>query len=416
MPTGPLDRLALLYRVSQAVNSSLDLDTVLNQVIDAVIAATRAERGFVMLRDDDGEWTSRVARGMDQKTIDEPKFQVSRSVIERVALEGQPILASDARADARLSQRQSVVMMGLRSILCVPIQTRGKTTGVVYVDNRFQTGIFTPDELELLTSIAATAAIAIENARLYQIAVERGRIERELQMAHEVQASLLPRETPQIPGWEFAARWIPAREVAGDYYDFIPDGRGGMGLLVADVADKGMPAALFMTLTRSIIRGSLASLHSPAEVFSQANRLISADAADGMFVTLFFAHVLPSSGEITYVNAGHNPPLLYRAADKRLATLKRTALPLGIDADAPCEQRAETIEAGDALLLYTDGVTDAMDSRGDRFGDHRLEWFFSGHAHLPASHVVLTLESELAAFKGATDPFDDITVLVAKRV
>jgi GAF domain-containing protein len=206
MPTADVprlsdDRLALLYRLSQTFNSSLDLQEVLNRVMDEAIAVMHAERGFVMLREPDGSLGFRVARGLDRETIDAPQFQVSRGVVTWVAQEGQPVLTSDAQRDDRFSMRDSVRALGLRSILCVPLVVRGRVSGVVYVDNRMQAGIFEQPDLELLASIASNAAIAIENARLYQLAVEKGRMERELQMAHEVQAGLLPREAPRVPGW-----------------------------------------------------------------------------------------------------------------------------------------------------------------------------------------------------------------------
>ncbi|MGH2522866.1 MAG: PP2C family protein-serine/threonine phosphatase, partial [Anaerolineales bacterium] len=303
------DRLALLYRVSQTFNSSLDLAEVLNRVMDEVIAATRAERGFLMLRDAEGRLAFRAARGLNQQTLEAPEFQISRGLVERVAHEGQPVLTSDAQSDARFSLRQSVMSLGLRSILCVPLKVKDAILGVVYVDNRLQAGLFTEADLDLLNAIAASAAIAIENARLYQLAVEKGRLERELQLAREVQASLLPRAIPNIPGWEFAARWQPAREVAGDYYDFISGDPASLGLVIADVTDKGMPAALFMALTRSIVRASALQAITPAEGITQANRLICADATNSMFVTLLYACLRPATGELAYVNAGHNPPL-----------------------------------------------------------------------------------------------------------
>ena len=176
------DRLALLYRLSQTFNSSLDLDEVLNLVMDEVIAVTRAERGFVTLLEPDGSLVFRVARGMDQKTIDDPQFQISRSVVERVAREGEPILTGDAQRDDRFDMRRSVMVLGLRSIVCVPLKIKDQISGVVYVDNRLQTGIFTDADLELLTAIASSAAIAIENARLYQVAVEKGRLWRRPRM------------------------------------------------------------------------------------------------------------------------------------------------------------------------------------------------------------------------------------------
>ena len=408
------DRLALLYRLSQTFNSSLDLDEVLNRVMDEVIAVTRAERGFMMLHDANGRPVFRVARGMDQNTIDDPQFQVSRSVVERVACEGQPVLTSDARSDDRFSTRRSVMILGLRSILCVPLRIKDQISGVIYVDNRLQAGIFTQADLDLLTSIASSAAIAIENARLYQVAIEKGRMERELQMAREVQASLLPRETPQIPGWEFAARWQPAREVAGDYYDFIPGDGGQLSLVIADVSDKGMPAALFMALTRSIVRASVGHALSPVDGIAHANRLICADATGGMFVTLFYALLNPRAGEFTYVNAGHNPPLLYRAEQDQLTKLMRTGMALGVVADSSFEQRTVHLNPGDLVLLYTDGVTDATDAHLRDFGMERLQRVILEHRHAPAADVMAALEQAIGDFVGSAAPFDDIAIVVAK--
>jgi len=408
------DRLALLYRLSQTFNSSLDLDEVLNRVMDEVIVATRAERGFVMLREADGRLVFRVARGMDQETIDDPQFQVSRGVVEQVAHQGQPILTSDAQSDDRFSMRRSVKVLGLRSILCVPLKIKDKVSGVVYVDNRLKVGIFTQADLELLTAIASSAAIAIENARLYQVALEKGRMERELQMAREVQASLLPRETPHITGWEFAARWQPAREVAGDFYDFIPLDGGQLGLVIADVSDKGMPAALFMALTRSIVRASMDRAPSPVDGIAHANRLICADSTGGMFVTLFYALLNPATDEITYVNAGHNPPLLYRANEDQLTQLARTGMVLGVVEDAPFEQHALHLNPGDFILLYTDGVTDATDAHLQDFGMERLQRVVLDHRHEPVADVVAALEQAIGDFAGSTAPFDDVAMVVIK--
>jgi sigma-B regulation protein RsbU (phosphoserine phosphatase) len=406
------DRLALLYRLSQTFNSSLDLDEVLNRVMDEVIAATRAERGFVMLCEAD-RLGFRAARGMDQATIDDPQFQVSRSVVERVADQGQPVLTFDAQSDDRFSMRQSVMSLGLRSILCVPLRAQERTLGVVYVDNRLKAGIFTQADLELLTSIASSAAIAVENARLYQVAVEKGRLERELQMAREVQASLLPRQTPQTPGWEFVARWRPAREVAGDFYDFIA-AEGQIGLVIADVTDKGMPAALFMALTRSIVRASVTGAPSPAAGMARANRLLCADATGGMFVTLFYGLLDPTSGELTYVNAGHNPPLLRRAGQDQLISLTRTGMALGVLPDTAFEQRSVRLNPGDFLLLYTDGVTDATDARRAEFGMGRLQRVLLDRRDAPAAEILAALEGAIADFSGAAAPFDDMAMMVVK--
>ena len=408
------DRLALLYRLSRTFNSSLDLDEVLNRVMDEVIAATRAERGFVMLREADGRLIFRVARGMDRETIDDPQFQISRSVVERVAREGQPILTSDAQRDARFSMRQSVQSLGLRSILCVPLKIKEEVSGVVYVDNRLKIGIFTQADLELLSAIGSSAAIAIENARLYQVAVEKGRMERELQVAREVQASLLPHETPQMPGWEFVARWQPAREVAGDYYDFIPLDGEQLGLVIADVSDKGMPAALFMALTRSIVRASVGRAPSPADGIAHANQLICADSTRGMFVTLFYALLNPATGEMTYVNAGHTPPLLCRADQDQVTQLARTGMALGVVEDTPFEQHMLRLNPGDFILFYTDGVTDATDAHLQDFGMERLQRVILDHRHAPAADVMAALEQAIGDFIGSTASFDDMAMVVIK--
>lgn len=409
------DRLALLYRVSQAFNSSLDLDQVLNRVMDEVIAATRAERGFLMLPDADGRLVFHAARGMDQQTIDTPEFQISRGVVERVAREGQPCLASNAQDDVWLSTRESVMLLGLRSILCVPLQLKGATLGIIYVDNRLQAGLFTPDDLELLTAIASSAAIAIENARLYQVAVEKGRMERELQVAREVQANFIPRETPRLPGWDFAAWWQPARQVSGDFYDFIPLGQQRLGLVIADVSDKGMPAALLMALTRSIVRASAGDDHPPVQCITLANRLVYADAANGMFVTLCYAQLDPTTGEITYVNAGHNPPLLYRVEQDDLIELERTGIALGVDEACVFEQRRIRLGPGDFIVLYTDGVTEAPDAHGQEFGKERLRRIISENRRAPMVEMIAALRHAIGSF-GSTAPFDDITVVMVKRL
>jgi len=416
-PTG--DRLALLYHLSQTFSSSLDLDEVLNRVIDEVIVATRAERGFVMLYDEQDRLIFRVARGMDQSIISDPMFQVSLSTVEGVARQGQAVLTGDAQLDPRFNMRQSVRLLGLRSILCVPLKAKERVLGTIYVDNRIQAGIFTQADLELLSAIASSAAIAIENARLYQVAVEKGRLESELQMARQVQASLLPTQLPDVPGWEFVARWLPARQVAGDYYDFICTSRGQIGLVVGDVSDKGMPAALFMTLTRSVIRASLDAGQEPAEGIHRANRLICADSPGSMFVTLFFALLDPATNQITYVNAGHNPPLLYqrgkRPGQGSLSRLLRTGMALGVDEDQVYEQRTISLNPGDFLVLYTDGITDALTPGGQDFGLHNLEGVVLEQRENTAAAMTAALEHALEVHTAGAPLFDDITLMIARR-
>jgi sigma-B regulation protein RsbU (phosphoserine phosphatase) len=408
------ERLTLLYSISQTFNSSLDLDEVLNIVMDEVIKATKAERGFVMLRDAEEELDFRAARGIDQTTLDDPEFQISRGVVEEVAKDGQPVLTSDAQLDERFSGRQSVINLGLRSIMCAPLRVKEILLGAIYVDNSLQAGIFTEDDLDLLAAIASSAATAIENARLYKVAIEKGRMERELQIAHRVQSSLIPQEVPQVSGWDFSARWIPAREVAGDFYDFIDGDEGKLGLVIADVVDKGMPAALFMAFSRSTLRNNILRMPIPKDGIAEANSLICADSVYGMFLTLVYCLIEPDSGEVTYVNAGHNPPLLYRSDKDELIDLSRTGIPLGVTEEASYDQESTTLNSGDFILFYTDGICDAVNSQGDEFGMERVRRVLFDHCQQSAEEILAALEQASIDFTGATAPFDDITILIAK--
>jgi len=409
------DRLDLLYRISQSLNSSLELDVVMESLMDGVISATNAERGFLMLLDENGKLGFRTARGMEQQTIEKSEFSISRGIVERVTHEGIPLLTSNAQVDERLDKRASVKLYGLRSVLCVPIQQKEKVLGVLYVDNRFQNGIFTQDDLELMQSIASSAGIAIDNARLYQIAVEKGRMERELQMARDVQASLIPPEIPIHAGWDFAACWKPAHEVSGDFYDFIPLPGGRLGVVVADVSDKGMPAAIFMALSRSIIRSVAGMNKDLAADITKINHLIWRDAAEGMFITLLYIVFSPDSGEVEYVNAGHNPPIIVRANSSKIEKLTRTGMAAGVEGDIHYEQKSLMLASSDLLLIYTDGVTDAQIG-GIVYGEERLEKALKQHSSLPAANLIKQLEEEICGFSENGKPTDDVTLLAAKRV
>ncbi len=409
------ERLALLYQLSQTFNASLDLDEVLNRVMDEVIAATKAERGFVMLTGEKGELSFRAARGIDHSSIDDPEFQISRSIVSRVAVEGQPVLTSDAQVDERFSKRQSVMSLGLRSILCAPLLHKDNVAGVIYVDNRLQAGIFSHDDLAMLSAIAFSAAVAIENARLYQIAVEKGRMERELQMARQVQRSLLPAHIPDLKNWSFAARWHPAREVAGDYYDFIHLDGGRVALLLGDVTDKGLPASLFMVFARSAVRTSVDGRSTIGAAIERANRLICEESTQGLFVTLFCGLLDSESGRFRYVNAGHNPALYVQVGLNGITPLVRTGMPLGIDAGIGYEEVEITMEPGDFVLMYTDGVTEALSPGGEEFGMERLESVVSEHRHASASELLTALEQAVEEFTAGTQPSDDITLLLVKR-
>jgi serine phosphatase RsbU (regulator of sigma subunit) len=241
------------------------------------------------------------------------------------------------------------------------------------------------------------------------------RLQHELEMAHKVQAGLLPSETPEITGWQFAACWRPAREVAGDYYDFIPLDQGRLGVVMGDVCDKAMPAALFMALTRSVVRASTVQTVGLADDLVLANRLLCADAHDGMFVTLFYGLLHPTTGVFSYVNAGHNPPLWYCADKDGLVPLGPTGMALGLMPDAAFEQQTIRLDPGDWVLLYTDGLTDASDASANRFEIERVQRVLLPHRHGAAAELLAALEQAVDRFAGDTPPFDDIALLLLRR-
>jgi len=384
--------------------------------MDEVVKALKAERGFVALRDENGELKFRSARGLDHTTIEQPEFEISRGVVEEVAMSGLGVCVSDAQSDDRFQSRHSVVDLKLRSILCVPLKLNENILGVIYVDNRVIAGIFTEIDLELLNAIASSAATAIENARLYEVAIEKGRMERELQMAYRVQSSLIPEEIPQIPGWEFAACWQPARQVSGDFYDFILDSNGGLKFVIADVTDKGMPAALFMALTRSLVRASVDRTTNLAEGITTANHLICTDSTMSMPVTLFAFALEPDSGQLTYVNAGHNPPMYYSAETGEFTNLTRTGMFMGFEEEAEYQQETITLAIGDFVVCFTDGVLDAMNEQGEIYEMERLQKVISDHLNSPAQEMTEAIQLSVKQFSGDTLPYDDLTMLIIRRV
>lgn len=409
------ERLELLYRITQTINSSLDLEQVMEVLVDEVLSATNAERGFLMTFDAEGDLVMRKARGLHSNELESSAFEVSRGIINRVAGSGMPLLTSNAQLDDRFNNRESIRLYGLRSVICVPMQVKDKRLGVIYIDNRFQNGIFSEDDLDLLNSIAASAGIAIENARLYQLAVDQGRMQRELQMAREVQSGLIPTETPNIKGWEFATCWKPAYEVSGDFFDFIPLPSGKLGLIVADVSDKGMPAALFMTLSRSIIRSVVGQNGLPSEDISKANSLIFRDAAEKMFITFFYGEIDFNNNILTYVNAGHNPPIFISGEGAEQRLLPKTGMAAGVEPDITYNQETISFDPGDRLVIYTDGVTDA-EIQGGTFDLLELRKTLSEMGSLGASATVENLENKICSYSKSEIPSDDITIVVVKRL
>jgi sigma-B regulation protein RsbU (phosphoserine phosphatase) len=258
-------------------------------------------------------------------------------------------------------------------------------------------------------------------AQVLQLAIEQERMAYELQIAREVQASFLPSQVPQLPGWEFAARWRPARQVAGDYYDFISQtgdkaDENLLGLVIADVADKGVPAALFMVLTRSNLRATIDRASLPAESIAHTNRLLCVDASAGMFVTLCYALLNSGTGDMTYVNAGHRSPLLVRAGSDEFVELSPTGMALGVVCGASFQQKEVHLDRNDLLVFYTDGVPEATDASEQMFGMERFKHILLNCRHAPSTQIANAVVQAVDEFSGSAEPFDDVAVLVVKRL
>lgn len=408
-------QLEVIMEITREMSSTLDLEKLLQLIMSSAVHILGAGSGSLFLVDEaTGDLVFRVVTSGEEEIIGK-RVPFGKGIVGQVASTGEPIICVDVDKDERFFGQLDHSGFVTRSLMAVPLRVPERLIGVVELINKVDGTDFDEDDGMLLITFAAQAAIAIENARLYQEAIQKHRLEQELQLAYKVQASLIPTKTPQLEGWDFAAWWQPAREVSGDYYDFIlKDGR--LSLVIADVSDKGMHAALFMALTRSVVRATALTSLSPAESLTQANRLICADSTGGMFVTLFYAEINPADHSITYVNCGHNPPLWYRASEQSITEVTRTTLMLGFDDKLKCQQRVIGIESGDVIVFYTDGVTEAFNANREQFGEDRLTSIIMAHAGESPQQILAAVHDELEAFTGATPQSDDVTIVVAKQL
>ncbi len=346
-----------------------------------------------------------------------------------------------------------------RGHLAIFVELAGVPIGTLMV-NTHSSRQFLEDEAQLLALLANQLVQTLERERLHQEALAHQRLEQELSLARDIQEGFLPHACPNLPGYAIAVYYRAARQVGGDFYDFIelpldhPDFQvqtpvrsaawersavsqveitccveadtmpepgavpttPQMGIVIADVTDKGVPAALFMVLSRTLLRATAIDGRAPAAVLEQTNRLILADSPAGMFVTCFYAQLDPATGTLTFANGGHNYPLLYRVATHEIEPLRAKGIVLGIIPQPTFEQRSLTMEHGDVLLLYTDGVTEAMNAERELFGEERLVAILrTCHQHRPQDIIDAVL-AELQAFVGGMPQSDDMTMVIVQRL
>ncbi len=277
---------------------------------------------------------------------------------------------------------------------------------------------FVAEEQQLLGMLASQLAQALERERLQQEALERRSLERELELARDIQYSFLPATCPDdAPGYDIAAYYSPARQVGGDFYDFIriTQPKNRLGVVVADVTDKGVPAALFMALSRTLLRANAIDGGEPASVLARTNRLILSDSHAGLFVTCFYAVLDFASGVLTFANGGHNYPLHHRRATNRIEPLRAQGIVLGVVPDPQFEQRHTSVQPGDVVLFYTDGITEAMNQQREMFGESRLEAVLQNNYRRNAHGIIQAVLDAVAGFVGEAGQSDDMTLVVVKR-
>jgi serine phosphatase RsbU (regulator of sigma subunit) len=409
------DLLALISKVGVALLSSNGLDETLDQVASLVFDAIPAQRIVIMLRDEksDGEMGVRIARERDKP---EPltEVRISRNVMKEVVENGRSVLTSDAQHDPKFAS-QTIVLQGIRSVLAVPLCVDERHVfGLIYADSPTYETTFKEEHLDILTTLASVASIRVENVSLLDERINRERMERELALATEIQQRFQPSGPPIKEGYEFQGISFSCYEIGGDYYDFIERHDGKMLVALGDVSGKGTAAALLMSSLHAAIHAQVAAKTSLEETVVSVNKYLSENTPANRFITLFVAELDPSTGEIRFINAGHNPPLLGRA-DGTVEQLASGGLPLGIMPMASYDVGTASLGVGDSLVIYSDGVSEANNPKEEEFGLDRLTNVIKANIKASASGIRDKVESALSQFTDTAPANDDITLVIVKR-
>lgn len=410
-----------LLQVAEAVNSLTDLDEILSTMVRLSPMLSGVERCVVLYRHPENRTFSVGPEyGLDQDSYEQLELSLSNAstvgFLDAVGLATGPI---EVGADRPLSAPPAwEAIFDSDYLLALPLVTRREPVGVLVVSVPANGVPLNPRRQNILTGIAHQASIAIENDQLYGEAVERERIERELEVAREIQSGFLPNAHPEEPGWSVGAFWQAARQVGGDFYDFFQlDSRqygGQWGVVIADVADKGVPAALYMALSRTLIRTVGFGHKKPAASLERVNDLLLADSHSDLFVTAIYAIWEPGENRLTYANAGHNPPLFLNQ-DGRIELLRDNNIALGVLPAVSMSERMISVEPGDAMVFYTDGITDAVNGAMEEFGLDRLEAVVLRNRDQSAAGIVDAIRDAVADFAGQAQQFDDLTLVIIRR-
>ena len=422
--TANLEKLRAVLEVARSLQSSFSADDVLNSVVDATIAVTGAERGFLLLFDEEHELQVRSARAKGGRDLPQDDLRVPRRLIQR-ALESRRDLFSmsfDPTAADGESPGNTIMDLELRSVACVPlvrvnlgggtrtqISAGRANAGVLYMDSRVNAVDLAGGNRELLQTLAIEASTVLENARLLEEERIKQRIEEELGVARRIQQSLLPRELPDSGWFRVCGSSQASHQVGGDYFDVVKVGPEMWSLVVADVSGKGVSSALLASFLQGAFLGAALGASIP-EVFSRINDFMTERADHGKYATVFYA-TLDSAGRMIYSNAGHCAPLLVRRAGP-IENLATTSMPLGLVANAPFEIRECELVAGDRVVLYSDGVTEAQNAAGEFFGRALLRQAAAAAEALDCAGMHDAIQEAIREFTCGAEQSDDITLVV----
>lgn len=409
----PEIKLAALIEMMQSLGSSLALDDVLARVLQSLFKIfLQADRGFIVLKEPDGRlvprWT-KVRRGDDTDTI-----RISRTIVRSVMESKEAILSADAASDERFELSQSIADFRIRSMMCAPlIDNEGNAFGVLQIDTLDQRQRFQAEDLELLVSTASQASVAVQNAQLYERALKQREIERDMQVAHEVQRGFLPDRRPDLTGYSFYDYYQPTDQVGGDYYDYIPLTNGRLAIVVADVVGHGVSAALLMAKLSSETRIALISEATPAKAVTRLNEKLCATGLS-RFVTMVMVVLDPLAHKATIVNAGHMAPL--HRSGKSLAEPGGdiAGLPLGIT-EVEYEQFETDFGPGDLMVMYTDGINETIAAGGEFYGIDRLRKFALGQS-AGVEALGKTIIDDVRTFLGKAPQNDDMCLVCVGRM
>jgi sigma-B regulation protein RsbU (phosphoserine phosphatase) len=407
-----VEELGAVYDMAGMLSGTQDLQVILDSTARRVAEVMRVKACAIRLLDEaTGELVIKAVHNLSEEYLNKGPVLLGQNRIDEAAFAGETAYIADAATDPRTRYPEQARKEGIVSGLCVPMTYRGQTVGVM----RAYTGSphrFSPFEESLLRSIASQAAAAIVNARLFAQRAESKRYRSQLDYAGEIQRRMIPDQPPKHKNITLAGVYAPSLEVGGDFYDFIPLPWGNLGLCVADVVGKGVPAALMMASVRSALRGHAHSIYEINEIMAQVNRHLCRDTVISEFATLFYGVFSPDGGQITYCNAGHEPPLLLRGDEFR--RFEAGGVVIGVSPDEVFAKEVVDLEPGDVLVFCTDGVTEALNFEDQAFGRRRLQESILRYRNEEVSTLAKQLLWDVRRFAGLAPQVDDITIVAAR--